>query len=102
MCICFVSLSYKDVKALKPKHIEMEKEKFMLALLFEIWVQVFTWLTTFFGLITVDLWIEASSVEAHGSASAPERSCPILDLKPCFIPLASQMAAVETQGKNVS
>lgn len=42
MCICFVFLSYKDLKALKPKHIEMEKEKFMLALLFEIWVQVFT------------------------------------------------------------
>lgn len=42
MCICFVSLSYKDLKALTPKHIEMEKEKFMLTLLFEIWVQVFT------------------------------------------------------------
>jgi len=42
MCICFVSLSSKDLKALKPKHKEMEKEKFMVALLFEIWVQVLT------------------------------------------------------------
>lgn len=99
--LCF---SYRDLKALKPEHKEMEKEMFMLALLFEspeMWVQrlpdkpIF-----FFGLIIPvpmnrsQFWAGSRRVFLHLRGPVP-----FLILSGGFMPFGPKVALIETQGK---
>lgn len=101
--LCF---SYRHLKALKPEHKEMEKEMFMLALLFEspeMWVQrlpdkpIFFF---FFGLVISvpmnrsQFWAGSRRVFLHLRGPVP-----FLILSGGFMPFGLKVALIEMQGE---